>query len=161
MQALWRMVPQGTLNWNWRRDVVILVLVTFSTVLFITPTVASAQEGEESQTSEAGLGVASGLLTIVYLPFKLAYAIGGGVVGGVAYLLTGANEDVGKSIWEPSFYGTYVITPDHLKGNEPVRFFGISPYEEGKYQELEYDEEPYEKGSKGDMPAKSPVGEKP
>ena len=76
MQALSRMAPHGTPIWNWKRGVVILVLVTFSTLLFITPTVASAQEGDDSQSSEAGLGVASGLLTIVYLPFKLAYAIG-------------------------------------------------------------------------------------
>ncbi len=161
MQALMRLTPHVTPNWNWKRGVVILVLVTFSTLLFITPTVASANEGEESQSSEAGLGVASGLLTVVYLPFKLAYAIGGGIVGGVAYVLTGANEDVGKAIWEPSFYGTYVITPDHLKGNEPVRFFGISPYEEEGYEELQYDEEPYKKSGKGEMPTENPGAEKP
>ena len=133
----------------------ILVLVTFSTLLVITPTIASADEGEESQSSEAGLGVASGLLTIVYLPFKLAYAVGGGVVGGLTYVLTGANMDVAKSVWEPSFYGTYVITPNHLKGNEPVRFFGVSPYEEGGYDELDYDEDPYEKSDKGESPTEN------
>ena len=26
--------------------------------------------------------------------------------------------------------GTYVITPDHLKGNKPVRFLGVPPEEE-------------------------------
>jgi hypothetical protein len=133
----------------------ILVLVTFSILLVITPTIASADEGEESQSSEAGLGVASGLLTIVYLPFKLAYAIGGGIVGGFAYVLTGANMEAAKTVWEPSFYGTYVITPNHLKGNEPVRFFGVSPYEEGGHEELEYDEEPYEKGDKEELPTEN------
>jgi len=161
MLELLRLIPNGTPNWNWKRGVMILVLVTLSTLLIIIPTVASAQEGEESQSSEAGLGVASGLLTIVYLPFKLAYAIGGGIVGGFAYILTGANEDVAKSVWEPSFYGTYVITPSHLKGNEPVRFFGVSPYEEGSYEELEYDEEPYEKNSEEEMSNETPEKEKP
>ncbi len=157
MQELLTLTP----NWNWKRGMAILVLVTFSTLLVITPTIASADEGEESQSSEAGLGVASGLLTIVYLPFKLAYAIGGGVVGGLTYVLTGANMDVAKSVWEPSFYGTYVITPNHLKGNEPVRFFGVSPSEEGGYDELEYDEEPYEKSDEGEMPSENPEPEKP
>ncbi|UCE64688.1 MAG: hypothetical protein JSU59_06065 [Nitrospirota bacterium] len=157
MQELLTLTP----NWNWKRGMAILVLVTFSTLLVITPTLASADEGEENQSSEAGLGVASGLLTIVYLPFKLAYAVGGGVVGGLTYVLTGANMDVAKSVWEPSFYGTYVITPDHLKGNEPVRFFGVSPYEEEGYEELEYDEEPYEKSSEEEKSTETPETEKP
>lgn len=161
MQALMRLTPSGSPIWNWKRGMTILILVTFCTFLFMTPTVASADEGEGSQSSEAGLGVASGLLTIVYLPFKLAYAIGGGIVGGFAYLLTGANEEAGKAVWEPSFYGTYVITPDHLKGNEPVRFFGVSPYEEGSYDELEYDDEPYEKSSEGKGSMETPESEKP
>jgi len=114
MQELLRLTP----NWNWKRGVAILVLVTFSTLLVITPTVASAAEEEQSESSEAGLGIASGLLTIVYLPFKLAYAVVGGIVGGFTYVLTGANMDTAKTVWEPSFYGTYVITPDHLKGND-------------------------------------------
>ena len=148
MHASFKLTPPGSRIWNWKRSMVILVLVTFSTLLVITPTVASSNEGEESQSSEAGLGVASGLLTVVYLPFKLAYAIGGGIVGGFAYILTGANEDAAKTVWEPSFYGTYVITPNHLKGNEPVRFFGVSPYEDSAYAELQYDEEPYENSEK-------------
>ncbi len=148
MQELLRLTP----NWNWKRGVAILVLVTFSTLLVITPTVASAAEEEQSESSEAGLGIASGLLTIVYLPFKLAYAVVGGIVGGFTYVLTGANMDTAKTVWEPSFYGTYVITPDHLKGNEPVRFFGVSPYEEEGDEELQYDEEPYEKSGEEELP---------
>ena len=112
MQELLTLTP----NWNWKRGMAILVLVTFSTLLVITPTIASADDGEESQSSEAGLGVASGLLTSVYLPFKLVYAIGGGIVGGCAYVLTGANMEAAKTVWEPSFYGTYVITPNPFKG---------------------------------------------
>ena len=161
MEALLRFTSQVKSNLNWKRVVTILILVTFTSLLFIPPTVVSANEGEESQSSEAGLGVMSGLLTVVYLPFKLAYAIGGGIVGGFAYVLTGANMDAAKSVWEPSFYGTYVITPDHLKGNEPVRFFGVSPYEEEGYKELHYDEDPYEKRGKEEMPKDIPEEGKP
>jgi hypothetical protein len=67
---------------------------------------------------------------LVYFPAKLVYATLGGIVGGFTYALTGGDLDTAKEVWEPSFYGTYVITPDHLKGNEPVRFFGVSAYED-------------------------------
>ena len=157
MHEVWKLIP----TWNWKRGVAILVLVTFCTLLFITPTVASAAEEEPSQANEAGLGVASGLLTIVYLPFKLAYAVAGGIVGGFTYVLTGANMETAKTVWEPSFYGTYVITPAHLRGDEPVRFFGVSPYEEVKQEELKYDEEPFEKKSRPITPEPIPPAGKP
>ena len=109
-----------------------LVLLAFSLFLGIgTPGVSLAAEQEESSPSnEAALGIGSALLTVVYFPFKLVYAALGGVVGGFTYGLTGGDLETAKGVWEPSFYGTYVITPDHLKGNEPVRFFGVSAYEE-------------------------------
>ena len=110
----------------------LLVLVTFSLVIGIgAPGVSQAAEQElSSPTNEAALGMGSALLTLVYFPCKLAYAILGGIVGTFTYGLTGGDLETAKEVWEPSFYGTYVITPDHLKGNEPVRFFGVSAYED-------------------------------
>ncbi|MCA9476372.1 MAG: hypothetical protein KC563_11315, partial [Nitrospira sp.] len=93
-------------------------------------TVSMAADEETSQGNEAMLGFGSGLLTLVYLPLKTAYAIVGTVVSGLTYAVTGGDLDTAKTVFEPSVYGTYVITPDNLKGNEPVRFFGVSPYEE-------------------------------
>lgn len=117
-------------KWMRKQGVVIVVLMAFSTLLLLAPGIASAQEGQTSQSEEAGLGIGSGLLTLVYLPVKVVYAALGGIVGGFTYVLTGGDLDTAKSVWEPSFYGTYVITPSNLKGEEPVRFFGVSPYEE-------------------------------
>jgi hypothetical protein len=68
---------------------------------------------------------ASAVATILYFPFKAAFAIGGGVVGGLAYAFSGGSEQTAKNIWIPSIYGTYIITPDHLKGDKPVRFLGV------------------------------------
>jgi hypothetical protein len=62
----------------------------------------------------------------VYFPFKAAFAIGGGIVGGLAYVFSGMSEQTAKNIWIPSMYGTYVITPEHLSGDRPVRFFGVA-----------------------------------
>jgi hypothetical protein len=72
------------------------------------------------------MGLLSGLSTILYLPLKAAFAIGGGIVGGLAYAFSGGNENAAKSIWTTSLYGTYVITPDHLRGDKPIRFLGVA-----------------------------------
>jgi hypothetical protein len=110
----------------------LLVLLTFSLVVGVgAPGVSLAEQKEiSSPTNEAALGIGSALLTVVYFPAKLVYAALGGIVGGFTYGLTGGDLETAQEVWEPSFYGTYVITPDHLKGNEPVRFFGVSAYEE-------------------------------
>ena len=76
--------------------------------------------------SSAGLQAAAVLTTVVYFPLKAAFAIGGGIVGGLAYAFSGGNEQSAKSIWTTSLYGTYLITPDHLQGNRPVRFLGVA-----------------------------------
>lgn len=111
--------------------ILLTMVLSFSLVTFFShPSAQAAEQDTGSQTSEAGLGVASALLTIPYGVAKIVYAGLGGVVGGLTWVLTGGDTETAAAIWEPSFYGTYVITPDHLKGNEPVRFFGISPYDE-------------------------------
>jgi hypothetical protein len=68
----------------------------------------------------------SGLSTLLYFPLKAVFAICGGFVGGLAYVLSGGNEQTAKSVWNTSLYGTYIITPDHLQGNRPIRFLGVA-----------------------------------
>ena len=87
---------------------------------------ASSDSAEGGSASSAGMGAAAGLSTLLYLPLKAAFAIGGGVVGGLAYAFSGGNETAAKSIWTTSMYGTYIITPDHLRGDRPIRFLGVS-----------------------------------
>ena len=90
------------------------------------PAPAPASENTEGgNASSAGMGAAAGLSTLLYLPLKAAFAIGGGVVGGLAYAFSGGNENAAKSIWTTSMYGTYIITPDHLRGDKPIRFLGV------------------------------------
>jgi hypothetical protein len=72
------------------------------------------------------MGVAAGLSSLLYFPLKAVFAIGGGIVGGLAYAFSGGNENAAKSIWTTSMYGTYIITPDHLRGDKPIRFLGVS-----------------------------------
>ncbi len=122
-QAWGNSVTQATKN---SRVLCAMVLV----IVMSVPTMGLAAEDESLGSNEAAMGLGSGLLTMVYLPAKVVYAALGGLVGGFTYALTGGDVETAQSVWEPSFYGTYVITPEHLRGNEPVRFYGSSPYEE-------------------------------
>ena len=126
--------PNRFLTESMKRGVGGLVVCVFVFAVCLgLPGMSWAAEEVSSPSNEAMLGLGSGLLTIVYLPVKIVYATLGGIVGGFTYGLTGGDLGTAQSVWEPSFYGTYVITPDHLKGNEPVRFYGPSPYEEETY----------------------------
>lgn len=83
-----------------------------------------AEEGGESTVEEAGLGVASAILTVPYGVSKMLYAGMGGVVGGFAWVLSGGDTEAAEPVWDASLNGTYVITPEHLRGKKAVRFFG-------------------------------------
>ena len=72
------------------------------------------------------MGAASAVATILYFPFKAAFAIGGGIVGGLAYVFSGFSEPTAKSIWVPSILGDYAIIPEHLGGDRPIRFLGVA-----------------------------------
>lgn len=82
-----------------------------------------------SIAKEAGLQAASWVLTLPYGAAKIGYAIGGGVVGGLAWAMTGGNMEVAKSVWIPSMTGDYLVQPKHLTGEKPLRFLGV-PSEE-------------------------------
>lgn len=86
----------------------------------------SSQNTEGGTASSAGMQAAAAVSTILYFPFKAVFAIGGGIVGGLAYIFSGGSEQTAKSIWNTSLYGTYFITPDHLEGNRPIRFLGVA-----------------------------------
>jgi hypothetical protein len=58
------------------------------------------------------------------MPAKLLYGVGGGLVGGAGYLLTGGNKQVSDTIWRSSLGGDYVLTPNMVAGKEPVHFSG-------------------------------------
>ncbi len=111
----------------WLKRLSLIVAFAFCTML-VAP-VATAQDYDSAQeggtASNAGLGAAGLLLTIPYGAAKVAFALGGGVVGGLAYLFSGGNEQTAQDIWTTSMYGTYVITPAHLKGDKAVRFLGV------------------------------------
>jgi hypothetical protein len=86
----------------------------------------SSVSTEGGDTSSAGMQVAAGFSTLLYFPLKAVFAIAGGIVGGLTYAFTGGDENAAKRVWTTSMYGTYIITPDHLRGDKPVRFLGVA-----------------------------------
>ena len=92
-------------------------------------------EGEGDIVELAGLGVASVILTIPYGSAKIVYAGIGSIVGGATWALTGGNNETAQTVWEPSLYGDYVITPDHILGKKPLRFFGVTSHQEDTYED--------------------------
>ena len=71
-----------------------------------------------------GLQIASGALSLLYTPVKIAYAGLGGFMGGLTYILTAGNQSAAQSVWDASLNGTYWLTAKHLQGEESVRFKG-------------------------------------
>jgi hypothetical protein len=107
----------------------VVAVLFFSMITAITTPAwsqVSASDQQQGTAAGAGMQAAAAVSTILYFPFKGAFAIGGGIVGGLAYVFSGFSEQTAKSIWVPSMYGTYVITPEHLTGDRPVRFLGVA-----------------------------------
>jgi hypothetical protein len=94
---------------------------------------AADQPEQQSPTKEVGTelgwGFGSVLANVFYMPTKVAYAGLGLLTGGLGYLLTAGRGDVANEIIYPAVKGTYVVTPSHLKGEQPVVFIGASPEE--------------------------------
>ena len=112
------------------------LLILFFCLLLIAggPSIVWAED-KDDPIEQAGLGVGSVLLTLPYGPAKIVYAGLGGIVGGATWILTGGNTETAQTVWDPSFYGDYVITPDHLVGKKSLRFFGVAPYLEEAYED--------------------------
>lgn len=102
----------------------IVAALVLSTVLG-TAMPAMAEDDNRFAT-DFGYGVGAFFTNLVYMPAKFVYATLGGITGGFAYVLTGFNFNVGKSVWVPSTGGDYVITPAMLRGDDPIYFSGTT-----------------------------------
>jgi hypothetical protein len=83
--------------------------------------------------NEGGIGAAAALSTLIYGPVKLCYATLGLVVGGAAWGLSGGDSDVLYSIVTAAVRGDYVVTPEHIRMERSLEFYGRSP----QYREVQ------------------------
>jgi len=113
---------------KWSRSVAV-VLIAVSMGLFMIPpgsTLADDQVSGTDSSEGTGIQVASWLLTVPYCVGKSAFAVAGSVVGGLGYAFSGGNSKTAESVWTTSVYGTYILRPAHLRGEEPIHFVGQS-----------------------------------
>ena len=77
--------------------------------LSCAPSPAAARDSNSKEaSSDFGIGVVTALANVVYMPVKVTYGVMGGITGGFAYVLSGANRDVAEGVWVPSLGGDYV-----------------------------------------------------
>src|SRR5437867_2135927 len=71
---------------------------------------------------QVAYGAGSALGTLVYAPVKASFCILGAISSGFAFPIAGPKT--AGNIAGSTCKGTWVITPDTLKGKEPVKFVG-------------------------------------
>ncbi|HJS67182.1 MAG TPA: hypothetical protein VJ760_07655 [Nitrospiraceae bacterium] len=131
----YRIAPEAYLGGSLSRFLTVMLIVTFMGLTVIPPGSALAEEqtsGTESSDS-SGMQVASWLLTIPYCAGKSAFAIAGSVVGGLGYAFSGGNTETAQTIWTKSIYGTYILRPAHLRGEEQIHFLGTADDAQGEH----------------------------
>ena len=107
-----------------------LALASFVAVLSAplhAQTAGSNQPASESAVEEMGWGFGSVLANVLYIPAKVTYAGLGLITGGLGYVVSAGRADVANNIIYPSVRGNYVVTPNQLKGSEPIYFVGPAP----------------------------------
>ncbi len=122
-----------------REDVMLRRMVVVVGMLGVLARGAAAEihetaTGEEAKSgathgsywSDAGYGTLATLGNILYMPAKVVYAGVGLLTGSLAYVLTAGDGDIAQSVWSPSLGGTYVITPEMLRGEQEIFFSGRS-----------------------------------
>jgi len=90
-------------------------LVAAGLLLFGSPALA-AESPVRSAADEAGLGLAAGTCTALYVPFKAFVAVSGFMIGGAAWAVTGGEEQPALSILQRTGGGDWIVTQQHLKG---------------------------------------------
>jgi hypothetical protein len=97
--------------------------------------IAAGPAAADDLANDAGMGALAGFSTLIYAPVKLVYATAGVLFGGIAWGLSGGDNDVMMAVMVPAVRGDYVITPQHLRMEESIEFFGRDPeYRESEQQ---------------------------
>ena len=103
----------------------IAVLLTAS--IAMAPLSALANGDGVDMAKDAGIGAGTGIASLIYTPIKLTYALGGLIVGGLAWAFSGGDSEVASIVLTPSIRGDYVVTRSQLLGKQEIEFFGRNP----------------------------------
>ncbi len=108
--------------------------LTGALILTMVAAPTAAWSEEEALSSEAGIGALSALSTLIYGPAKIVYATLGLVIGGAAWGLSGGDQEVFDSVITASVRGDYVVTPEHIRMERGLEFYGTEP----RYREVQH-----------------------
>jgi hypothetical protein len=84
--------------------------------------VAATPAGAESTAQQVTYGAGSVVGTLLYAPFKTSFCVVGAVTSGLTLPFGGPRT--AEQVVTAACEGTWVITPEVLKGRERVRFVG-------------------------------------
>ena len=87
------------------------------------------------------------IATSLYMPAKVLYAATGVLAGGIGWGLSGGSREAMDAVMSPAVQGDYRITPEHLRGERPLEFVGVTARpsdEERDAAGLAGDEDPYD-----------------
>ena len=107
-----------------RQNLVLGTVLTVVITMIGNPAAATDTSG--STPTGVALQATSWLLTVPYGAVKIAYALGGGILGGLAWVATGGRTETAQAIWNPSMKGDYIVQPQHLTGEKSLHFMGAS-----------------------------------
>src|SRR5438128_936295 len=92
--------------------------------LALAASLLASRPAQAAWLEDAGWGSLTVLTNGVYRPAKIAYALLGGLAGGLAYALTAGNYQTAETVWVTTMGGTYVVTPRMLQGEDAIAFSG-------------------------------------
>ena len=112
-----------------RRSALLFALM----VSMAVPTAAARADMGSDLPNEGGIGAVAALSTLIYGPVKLTYAVLGLVIGGSAWGLSGGDQSVLEAVVNPAVRGDYVVTPQHIRMERSLEFYGREP----QYREVQ------------------------
>jgi hypothetical protein len=104
-------------------------LAAASLALSITAAPVPAAAEGDGAISKFFVGIGAGICTLVYTPLKVAYALTALPMGGLVYMWSVGNTEMTGRVVRSGTLGNFVVTPEHLRGNQSLDFVG--PAREG------------------------------
>lgn len=104
---------------------VVIMAVLLLVLLNQSASALAAAGAEDGTLEQVGYGVGSVFGTLVYGPLKGAVCILG-AIASVPTLVFAGSEKAGNVVGA-ACRGTWVITPDVIKGKQPIEVIGSTP----------------------------------
>ncbi len=106
-----------------------LAIAVLALAITAVPIPALAEGDEGGAFSKFAIGIGAGISTLVYTPLKVVYALTAIPISGLVYMWSVGNTEMAGRVMRSGTQGNFVVTPEHLRGNQTLDFVG--PANEG------------------------------